>query len=111
PTLNAIADPAAISPNAGTQTVQLSGIGAGPGENQVLTITAVSSNPSAIPHPAVSYASPSATGSISFAPAHNAIGTATITVTVTDDGGGANSVSRSFVQQVGLDVIFIDGFE
>jgi len=33
-------------------------------------------------------------------------------VIVTDDGGGAtNSVSRTFVQQVGVDVIFINGFE
>lgn len=111
PTLNAIADPVPISPNAGTQTVPLSGIGAGSGENQTLTVTAVSSNPSVIPHPSVSYASPSATGSIAFAPAHNAIGTATITVTVTDDGGGTNSVSRSFVQQVGVDVLFINGFD
>ncbi|MDC8014887.1 tandem-95 repeat protein [Tahibacter soli] len=111
PTLNAIPDPAPIPPNAGTQTVQLAGIGAGPGENQTLAVTAASSNPSVIPHPSVSYASPGTTGSIGFAPAHNAVGTVTITVTVTDDGGGANSVSRSFVQQVGVDVLFIDGFE
>jgi hypothetical protein len=111
PTLDAITGPLPIPPNAGTQTVTLTGIGAGPGESQVLTVTAMSSNPSVIPHPTVSYASPGASGSISFAPAHNAIGTATITVTVTDDGGGANSISRSFVQQVGVDVIFINGFE
>jgi hypothetical protein len=103
------------APNAGTQTVSLSGIGAGGGESQVLAVTATSSNPSLIPHPTVSYASPNATGSLSFAPAHNAIGTAIITVTVTDDGGtasgGVNSVSCSFMQRVGVDVIFINGFE
>lgn len=110
PTLNAIADPVVIPPNAGTQVVQLTGIAAGPGESQILTVTAVSNTPAVIPHPIVNYTSPAATGSINFAPAHNKLGTVTITVTVTDDG--ANSVSRSFVQQVGgPDVIFIYGFE
>lgn len=110
PRLNAIADPAVIPPNAGTQVVQLTGIAAGSGESQVLMVTAVSNNPAVIPHPIVNYTSPAATGSISFAPAHNKLGTVTITVTVTDDG--ANSVSRSFVQQVsGPDVIFIYRFE
>ena len=40
----------------------------------------------------VSYTSPSATGSLTYTPAPNVFGTATITVTVTDNGptGGAN---------------------
>ncbi|HSX58616.1 MAG TPA: Ig-like domain-containing protein [Tahibacter sp.] len=115
PTLAAIPNPAPIPPNAGLQTIALSGIGAGPGENQGLTVTAVSSNPALVPSVTVNYASPAATGSLTFTTAHNAIGSATITVTVTDDGGtangGINTVSRSFLVQVGLDVIFINGFQ
>jgi CSLREA domain-containing protein len=99
PTLNAISD-LTINEDAGTQTVNLGGISAGAGETQNLTVTAASDNTALIPHPTVTYTSPSSTGSISFAPAANQSGIATVTVTVTDDGGtangGVNSVSRSF---------------
>ena len=40
PTLDAIADPAAINEDAGLQTVNLTGISAGAGESQALTVTA-----------------------------------------------------------------------
>src|SRR6185295_10569451 len=43
PTLDSIADAAAILEDAGAQTINLSGIGTG-GEIQALTVTAVSSN-------------------------------------------------------------------
>src|SRR5207249_2454449 len=61
-----------------------------------LTITAVSSNPALIPNSgtgalAASYTSPNATGSLSFTPLPNASGTAVVLVTVSDDGGIANS--------------------
>jgi len=96
PTLNPLAD-LTISQNAGPQTVNLSGIGPGaPNEEQVLTVTASSSNPSVIPAPTVSYASPNTTGSISFAPAAGMYGSAVITVTVTDGGASNNIVSRTF---------------
>ncbi len=100
PTLDAIANPAAIPPNSGQQTISLSGISAGGGESQTHTITATSSNPALIPNPTVNYTSPGATGSLTFAPIAGQTGTATITVTVTDDGGttngGVNVVTRSF---------------
>ncbi|HEV7224729.1 MAG TPA: DUF4214 domain-containing protein [Pirellulales bacterium] len=90
PTLDAIADPAPILLNSGQQTVNLSGISAGAGETQHLTITAVSDNAALVPNPSVNYASPNSTGSLTYTPVPGAQGTATITVTVKDDGGTAN---------------------
>src|SRR5690606_22521692 len=49
PTLNSLAN-VTVDEDAGAQTVQLSGISSGaPDENQTLTVTATSSNPSLIP--------------------------------------------------------------
>src|SRR5439155_14686419 len=71
---------------------------------QTVTITASSSNPSLIPNPTVSYTSPNATGTLTFAPLTNQFGTATITVVLTDNGGTANggidSLTNSFVVTV-----------
>jgi len=91
PTLNAITDPASIAENAGQQTVNLSGISAGPGDaGQTLAITATSSNTGLIPNPTVTYTSPNATGTLTYTPVANTSGSATITVTVQDSGGTAN---------------------
>jgi large repetitive protein len=97
PTLNPIANPAAVDEDAGLQTVNLSGIGSGAAnESQTLTVTASSSNTAVIPHPAVSYASANATGSMSYTPVADANGSAVITVTVNDNGGTANGGVSSF---------------
>lgn len=107
PTLDTISNPAAINEDATTQTIDLRGITAGGGETQALTVTATSSNTALIPNPTVSYTSPNATGSLSYAPLADQSGTATITVTVRDaglDGVAGNAddatVSRSFVVTV-----------
>src|SRR5262249_46294071 len=104
PTLDPISEPAAIQEDAGTQTINLTGIGAGGADSQTLTITATSSNPGLIPDPAVTYTSPNATGSLSFTPVANQSGTAIITVTVQDDGGTANggidTTTRTFTVTV-----------
>jgi len=63
-------------------------------EIQSLTVTASSSSTLLIPNPAVSYSSPSSTGSLTFTPAPNAYGSATITVTVNDGGASNNLVTR-----------------
>ena len=85
PTLDAIAD-LTIAEDAGTQTVDLTGITAGPGETQTLHVTAISSNPLVIPSPTVTYTSAEATGSITFTPLTDANGTALINVFVIDAG-------------------------
>ncbi|MEQ8786202.1 MAG: Ig-like domain-containing protein [Pirellulaceae bacterium] len=104
PTLNTIADPAPIDEDAGPQNVGLAGITAGPNESQTLMVTAVSSNPGLIANPTVTYASPSATGMLTYTPAGNQSGTAVITVTVTDSGSNTppndNSIQRSFTVTV-----------
>src|SRR5688572_25703769 len=96
PTLTAINN-LSISEDAGQQTINLSGIGSGAGnENQTLAVTASSSNIGLIPNPTVSYTSPNNTGSLSFTPVANASGTASITVTVNDGQAQNNSLSRTF---------------
>jgi hypothetical protein len=102
PTLDAIADPAEIVEDSAQQTVNLSGISEGPANEsgQTLTITASSSNTDLIPSPSVSYVEGNATGSVSYTAVSNRWGTATITVTVQDNGGSANggvdTITRSF---------------
>ena len=92
PTLNPLADFELYS-DAGQQTINLSGIGAGPYESQALTVTASSTNTTLIPTPAVTYASPNATGSLTFTPVAGQSGTATVAVTVTD---GLSATVRTF---------------
>lgn len=100
PTLNAIAN-LAVNENAGPQTVNLTGITSGSSsEVQTLTVTATSSNPALIPNPTVNYTSPNTAGTLSFAPATNSYGTATLTVTVNDGAASNNLVSQSFTVKV-----------
>jgi uncharacterized repeat protein (TIGR01451 family) len=103
PTLNAISG-VTINEDAGSQTVNLSGITAGGGASQTLTVTATSSSPGVVPNPTVSYTSANATGSLSFTPVADAFGSATITVVVRDDGGtingGVNAMTNTFVVTV-----------
>jgi hypothetical protein len=99
PTLDQPADLVTLE-DASLQTVSLTGIGAGSGESQTISITAVSSNPALIPNPVISHTSPNTSGSLSFTPVANTNGSATITITVQDSGGtdnsGVDTVTRSF---------------
>jgi hypothetical protein len=88
PTINTPSN-VTITENASQQTVNLTGITAGGGETQTLTVTA-SSNNTALINPSVTYTSPNSTGTLTFTPAANSFGTATITVTVMDNGGTQN---------------------
>jgi hypothetical protein len=99
PTLNAIADRSGAV--AGTaQSVSLGGIGTGvANEIQTLSITAVSSNPSIVANPVITYSTPSATGVLQFLPL--AAGSAQITVTVNDGGAQNATVSRTFSVSAG----------
>lgn len=77
--------------NAGPQVVNLMGIGDGDSSvDQTLTLTATSDNPSLLPDPVVSYTSPDATGTLTLNPVADQFGTATITVTLGDNGGTEN---------------------
>ena len=105
PTLNAIANPAAILEDAAQQVVNLSGIGDGDAAaTQSLVVSASSDNSGLIPNPSVTYSSPNATGSLAYTPVANQSGSAVITVTVTDNGGtangGVNTFSRTFTVNV-----------
>jgi VCBS repeat-containing protein len=96
PTLDPVPNQTAAE-DAGPVTVSLAGITAGGGESQTLTVTATSGDPTLIPNPAVTYASPAAAGSLTFQSAPNANGTTTITVTVSD---GVTTASRTFTVTV-----------
>ena len=100
PTLNPLTN-LTINANAGWQTVNLSGITAGPGnEIQTLTLTATSAIPNLIPNPIVSYTYPSATAALGFKSAANAAGSAMLRVTVNDGQGANNAFYRSFTVTV-----------
>jgi hypothetical protein len=90
-----------INEDSGLQTILLSGISSGdPAELQALTVTAVSSNPSLIPTPVVSYRSPDAAGSLSFSCVPNENGAAVITLMVDDGMLRTNLAVRSFAVTV-----------
>jgi hypothetical protein len=100
PTLDPIPN-RSVAENSGAQTVTLTGISSGSAdENQTLTATALSSLPSVIPNPVVTYTSPNSTGSLTFTPVPGTNGTATITVSVNDGSSTNNIVSRSFLVTV-----------
>ncbi|MDN5211424.1 Ig-like domain-containing protein [Fulvivirgaceae bacterium BMA12] len=89
PTIDPIPDPGTVFVNPGEQCVPLSGISAGPGENQTINVFATSSNTSLITNPVpVNYNSPDATGEVCYTPLANQFGQSTIAVTVTDGVGG-----------------------
>lgn len=85
PTIDPISD-ITIDEDATEQTVNLTGITAGPDGPQALSVVASSNNTDLIPNPTVTYTSAETTGSLKFTPNFNQHGTATITVTVEDAG-------------------------
>lgn len=97
PTLAAIGN-VTVRQGDGARTVNLSGISSGAGnENQVLVVTASSSDPAIVLHPAVTYVSPGASGSLVFTPVPEREGTAVVSVVVSD---GVVSVTNTFVVTV-----------
>ena len=86
PTLNALGN-LTLGRNASLQTVNLTGISAGPGESGPIRIVVDSSNPSLIPIPTLVYSSPNNTGSILFTPVADKFGASEVTVTVLDEAG------------------------
>lgn len=85
PTLAPISD-LSIEEDSGVQTIGFAGISAGGGEDQLVRITATSSDPTLLANPVVSFTAGSAIGSVTFAPLADRYGTGTITVIVEDAG-------------------------
>lgn len=97
PTLSPVSFPPIIYSSPGSQKVKLNGISAGGGENQMITVTAESSNPELTGVPSVEYRHPSSSANLIFRPADNSTGQAWIRVTVTDDGFISLSKTDSFL--------------
>jgi len=99
PTLNAISN-LNVMEDAEQQNVSLSGISAGPGETQTIAISVTSNKPEFFDLLQVQYTSPAQTGVLQFKTKPNVYGTATLSVTVTDNGSSVspnvNSITRSF---------------
>jgi glucuronoarabinoxylan endo-1,4-beta-xylanase len=102
PTLDPVEDRSVLE-DSPEQTLLLTGISDGDsGMDQSLEVTATSSNPSLIPNPAVVYGAGDSTAVLTFSCTTGRTGIATITVTVSDDGGTSNnngdaSFIRTFV--------------
>lgn len=75
-----------IEKNSGSHTIQLSGISDGEGLSQNISIVASSSNKALIADPQVSYVNGQATATLTYTPTANMIGSAGITLTLTDNG-------------------------
>lgn len=99
PTIDPVSD-VVIEKNSGTHTISLTGIGDGEGHSQNITIGASSDNPDLIADPTVSYIQGQETATLSYAPVANTIGSATITLTLTDDGVPEGFTKEQFVVTV-----------
>jgi gliding motility-associated-like protein len=98
PTIDDIPDPDPINEDSPAQTVLLTGITAGGGENQELAITVLSDNEALIPSAGIvlNYTSPQTAGELTYALAPNQFGSATITVIVQDEGTENNTTEEQF---------------
>ncbi len=103
PTLDQISN-MTLNEDATLQTVNLTGITAGAGENQTLSVEVTTDKPALFETLAVTYTSPQNTGTLQFKPSANSYGVATLNVKVTDNGSNAapsiNSVTRTFTVNV-----------
>ncbi|WP_449436701.1 YDG domain-containing protein, partial [Pedobacter steynii] len=101
PTLSAIEDQS-VCYTTSVQNIPLTGISAGPETAQKTTLTTTSSNPDLFQ--TIAATGTGANGNISYRIKNGAIGTATITITVKDNGGttngGVDTYSRTFVLTV-----------
>jgi hypothetical protein len=113
PTIAPTLRPVILAPGISSQVVQLTEITDGGDATESLTVTAVSSDPSILPHPAVTYTSPESAGSLTLAPTGIADGWSIVTVTVAEADG--DSISESFAVSVGVNPLVwqnpIDAFD
>ncbi|HEX8037604.1 MAG TPA: Ig-like domain-containing protein, partial [Chryseosolibacter sp.] len=103
PTLNAVGNITVLE-DSEQQNVSLTGITAGPGESQALSVAVTSSKPELFGLLEVAYTSPESTGLLRFKTRQNAWGTAQVSLTVTDNGPGVsphvNSITRTFTVSI-----------
>jgi hypothetical protein len=100
PTMNPLTN-MLVNINAGSQVIHLNGISTGsPFQKQNLVVAAVSSNPSFIGSPVVSYKNPNSTGTLTFTPRNNMTGTVTILVKVNNNCPSNNIISQAFTVTV-----------
>jgi hypothetical protein len=90
---------------AGMQQVQLTGISAGSGENQDISITASALNAQLLPMLNVTYASPQSTGVLSLQNSPTLVGTTSVRVLVRDNAGLANGGVDSLVRVFSVNVM------
>ncbi|RYE20928.1 MAG: T9SS type B sorting domain-containing protein [Sphingobacteriales bacterium] len=95
PTLAAIANVSVCSATT-VQSIQLTGITTGAEPGQITTLSVSSNNASMFRTLTVNGSGN--TGTINYALAQDAVGTATVTVTVTDNGGTANGGTDTFIR-------------
>jgi hypothetical protein len=98
PTLDPIAN-ATLFQNAGTQTINLTGITAGSNAGATLNVSAVAGDPTIVSALNIIYTSPNNTGTLTFTPGAN-LGTATVTVTVDNGAASNNVVTQTFTVTV-----------
>jgi hypothetical protein len=105
-TVNAVNDPPTLDPlpsfavrtGQGDQTFTVTGIGSGAlNETQTLSLSAVSSDPGIVTIKTVSYTSPNPSGTIRLDYANGPIGSATVTMTVSDGQAQNNTTSHAFI--------------
>lgn len=103
PVINSISSPSAVCESPGLQSVNLSGIGTGAGnEVQTLAVSATSNNQTLIPNAniAVTYTSPNTSGSVGYTPVNGQSGTAVITVSVNDGASNNNITTKTFTVSI-----------
>jgi hypothetical protein len=99
PTLDPIAS-VTVADNAGLQTIELTGISSGStNANETLKVSALASSSKAF-IPRIQYTSPGNSALLTFTPSSRFIGTATVTVTVTDGNRHNGSVKQQFAVTV-----------
>jgi len=104
PSFNPIASPLTINEDAGEQILNITGITAGPGENQTLSFTVVSDNTDVVDNPIIDYISPSSIGTLTFTAKPDSNGTATLTITLMDNGPSGGSNENTYSQNVVVNV-------
>ena len=114
PLLNKNISDLSVDEDSGERTVSFTGVADGDFHaNQALTVTATSDNTDLIPNPTVTYTSPNTSGTITFKPAPDMIGTAHLTIIVNDNGGSSNGGidTVSVIFKVTVNPIVPDSFK